>query len=270
MTFLILAHHSDDTAIRVTGLLQNRHPHTQVKLILSDDIVQAPKWTHHVTTGTVNTELRLRDGARLSSDEIGIVFNRLRHVDMPHFAATKIEDREYAVMEMFALLVSWLAGLRCPIINPVSPVGLGDSVRHPATWQILASRAGLPALQFRMTSSRRRFPAPGLVILPGTVKETTIAFTRPAWLAEPVGESHRSVLVVGDHLCGNPPPGLVSPCRHLAKLSGLPLMAMHFSQSLQGKDRWVFTGADPFPIIRDENSLVTLVRFLENNRTWWN
>jgi hypothetical protein len=225
------------------------------RVVTTDEIVLAPSWRHQIEDGHARTELLLHDGSEICSDKVGVVFNRLLDVGMSNFAASKREDRDYATMEMFALLLSWLSALACPVVNSPSPQGLAGATRHPALWLAMAARAGLPVLRIRITTSTRRFADPALSwVTPGD---------RPAWQYEPVERLHCSALVTGSEVHGCPSPELVKPCRHLAALCGLRLLRVDFCQT--PKRPWVCIGADPCPDVADEAGLSALVRLLEES-----
>jgi len=273
MRFLILAHHEDATAIGVAAALRRRHAPNQIRVVSLDEIVLAPKWVYRIEEGHTCTELILHDGTVIQSHDIGVVFNRLQYVSMPHFTTAKREDRDYATMEMFALLVSWLAGLPCPVMNPVSSEGLNGPVYSSAKWQILAGKVGLPVFRFGMTSSVRRFPINnGLTRVPitssatgsyGHTPPTLPTGHYPANFFEPLSDNVHTALVVGHRVFGGLPDDLTLACRHLADLTGLALLRLYFSSSRQGKAAWIFTGADPFPHITDTQSLCSLMLLLE-------
>jgi len=257
--FLILAHPGDETAARVAARLLRRHPFVDTRLVSLDEIILAPQWAHRLEGARVESVLTLHDGTMIHSDAIGVVFNRLRYVDMPHFAVASAVDREYAVMEMFALLLSWLAALRCPVISPVSPQGLGGPSYTSLAWQYLASKSGLPTARVRLTSSVRRYPMPGLIAYsmgpaaPGNV---------PAWLVDPPGEQRSCAFVVGDQVFGGIPAEFIEPCLKLASLSGIEILLIHFVWSVS-RASWVFSGVDPCPAMANEGILDSVVRLLE-------
>ena len=267
MKFLVLAHHGDDTAARVAALLDQRHPPGATRLASMEEIVCAPKWEHRLGPNGVQTELILGDGTMIRSDDIGVVFNRLRAVAVPRFAGAPDAERDYATMEMFALLLSWLRGLPCPVINPPSNQGLSGAHRHLAVWQLLAGKAGLPALRLRLTSNPRRYPdfALKLSFCPsgGASAASSAVIDRPTLLAEAVGVHDYSALVIGDAVLGSPTPDLDEPCRRLARSCNQHLLRIYFSSTLEPARPVVFTGADFFPDILDEKPLHVLITLLE-------
>jgi hypothetical protein len=52
-------------------------------------------------------------------------------------------DRAYAVAEMQAFLLAWLASLQCPVINPPTTCNLGGPAWHVSEWVLRARRLGL-------------------------------------------------------------------------------------------------------------------------------
>ena len=259
MRFLILAHRGDVTATRVAARLLRRHPSGDTRLVSLEEIVLAGHWVHLLDGPHTGTSLTLRDGTVVRSGDIGIVFNRLQYVDMPHFAASSAVDCEYAIMEMFALLLSWLKALHCPILGPVSSQGLGGPAHSLLAWQHLAAKAGLPTARARMTSSLRRYSVPGLIVHPRTTAPTGNV---PAWLVEPIGERRLSALVIGDRVFGDVPAQLIEPCIALAALSGIELLQIHFAVTFD-QSNWKFNGANPCPSVVDEFVVDAIARLLE-------
>jgi hypothetical protein len=259
MRFLILAHPGDATATSVAARLLRRHPSKDTKLVSLDAIVLATRWVHMLNGSQTGTALTLHDGTIIRSNEIGVVFNRLQYVDMPHFARSSPEDREYAVMEMFALLLSWMKALRCPIVSPLSPRSLGGPIHSSLAWQYLAGKAGLPTARIRMTSSLRRYSVPGLVVYPAASVPTG---NIPAWLVDPIGERQSSAMVVGDRVIGDVPSQLVEPCIKLASLSGVEVLQIHFATSID-RGTWKFNGVDPRPAVTNESVVDAIVSLLE-------
>jgi hypothetical protein len=257
--FLILAHPGDATATLVAARLRQRHPPEETRLVSLDEIIFAPHWVHTLNGARPRTVLTLHDGAAIQTDQIGIVFNRLRYVDMPHFGTSAKIDREYAVMEMFALLLSWLKALACPIISPISPQSLAGPSHSSLAWQHLAGKAGLPTARMRITSSLRRYSVPDLMACPASAAAIGNV---PAWLIEPLGNQLTQALVVGDRVLGNIPDHLIPGCLKLASLSGLELLLIHFASDLR-KESLKFNGVDPFPSVAGDAAIEAIVEVLE-------
>jgi len=249
MRFLILAAQGDTGATRVHAALQARHGPDAVVLASGEALALAPLWAHRLKpTGAMDTDLRLADGTRLPSSDIAVVLNRLRFVALPHWAAARPVDRDYATMEMHALLLSWLASLPCPVLNPPSARGLAGAERPLAEWLLLAGEAGLPARAYHGTTK----PAGQGVFL------------------EPVAPVPPCrVLVAGDAVVGNAlallPPDGAERCRRLAQRSGCPLLECLFAPAASGGSTtdWRFCGANLLPDLADTAALSAVVALLE-------
>ncbi len=259
MRFLILAHAGDATAAQVAARLRQRHPPDETRLVLLEEIVSASRWTHTLNGAKADTILTLHDGTEIRRDEIGIVFNRLQYVDLSQFALSAAADREYAVMEMFALLLSWLKALPCPIVNRLSSQNLSGPTHSSLAWQQLAGKAQLPTARIRLTSSLRRYAAPDLVPLPvGPAAFGNV----PAWLSEPVGEGRASVFVAGEQVLGDVPEQLKRGCLKLAALSGYEILVVNFA-SASTNGGWKFNGIDPCPAVTHGSVIEAIVNLLE-------
>lgn len=215
--------------------------------------------------------LTLHDGAVIDGEAPDVVFNRLRGVEMPQFAAAPQADREYALMEMLALVLSWLKSMPCPVINAPSPQGLGGQPRGALAWQLLAANSGLPALPLRLTSSSRHYHAPDLVfhsvdsmgaalsvggrLPPGNV---------PAQFAGAVGSATLSVLIAGRQVVGRVPSELVNGCVDLACRANTEILLAHFASAVDAPFGWVFTSADPMPVVTGAAETRAIVDLLES------
>ena len=272
--FLILAHHGDQLAQRVYELLCNRHGAQSTRLLTSDDLAITTRWALHQEESQVRTEMRWLDG-RLNSDSIRAVFNRLRFVTMPQFIEADVIDREYAVMEMHAFLLSWLSSLECVVVNRPNPRNLSGALRGPAEWLLLAGRAGLTSRGLRFTSSARRFPRheyEALVPIDGAglIGETGLTPTpksilgnAPVHFLEPVSSERSRILVVSDKTYGaDVPEPLRRGCVDLAREAGASLVEFTFAKKTV-QDEWVFCSADLFPPDLERNEVEALVRLLE-------
>src|SRR5437762_4814688 len=160
MRFLVLAEPDDVSAIKVCAELQQRRSPASALFLTSSALSESGGFTHWLSDDRVDSRVRTREGWEIRSDEIGVVLNRLRVVNLRRFGRSKPADREYANMEMFALLLSWLASLPCPVVNAASPAGLSGASHRPVSIQRMAAEAGLPTLHFASTTSTRRFPPP--------------------------------------------------------------------------------------------------------------
>jgi hypothetical protein len=281
LRFLILAHIGDETALRVYSRLRTRHGNEHVKLVSVEEIALAPYWAHRQEGSRVTTEVRLADGTLLDSEKIGTVFNRLLMLTLPQFARAKEADREYAVQEMNALCLSWLASLPCPVVNAPTPTGLGGAERSHAEWLSLAGQAGLPVQGYHFTTDPRwhqekgyvphrwRFDSPK-----HEFEKVSASPTRrlPTFYLEPVLEPRESVVVAGENVFGNPSVPYGEQFKNLTKLSGCDVLQVEFAlrpaprTDQMGEGSWIACRVDPFPHIHSARAIEAVVEMLENKR----
>ena len=93
----------------------------------------------------MSTRVDLADGRTIDSAEIAGTVNRLTYVPPLLVDALVDDDRQYGLQELSALVMSWLASLPAPTLNPPDTRGLSGAWRSPAEWALLAGEAGLDA-----------------------------------------------------------------------------------------------------------------------------
>jgi len=259
MTFLVLADEWDQTAARVASQLATRHGRAAVRSLSPRQLATEVSWSHRVEQHGNTTTLRLADGTSLEDGGLSVVLNRLRFVDPPQFAAASAADREYAGAELSALLTSWLAGLRCAVVDRPRPPHLSGGWRSTIGWQVLAGEAGLPTRRLRYTTNGRRFAVPGLFPLEPPTATNGAA---PGCLAEPADDGYARVLVAGDVVSGSPPSVDPAACLRLARSGGTSILELRFTRSASTA-RWTFADAVTLPTITTNEQVGLVVGWLE-------
>ena len=278
MQFLILSHLEDRTAMQVYALLKKRHGAGNVKLVSSEELVYAQRWHHRLAKSAITSEVHLADGTLLRSENIGVVFNRLRTVSMPHFP--REEDREYAAMEMHALLLSWLKSLPCPVINSASPQGLGAHAHSQFVWLALAARAGLSVRGCHLTTNSRRFPENGYVphrrvYLAGGQEtwqlEPTIVPSlgiQPVFYLEALHAERQKVLIAGERVLGALGQPYASELQQLRELTGCEVLQAEFGRpEASNSQDWKVTAVSAFPNAETMAEVNVLAALLEEKRS---
>jgi hypothetical protein len=272
--YLVLAHAADQTASAVASALRQRHGASAVEWRSPEELVCAAQWDHRVSAAGVKTEIRMGDGSFLAGNAPSVVFNRTGFVDPPQFIGAATADRDYARMEMFALLLSWLASPGCPVINRPAPNALAGSAYRPPMWHRLAQIAGLTTVSLMATSSTRRFPVDRTAVrradISYTVAPDTDGQPRPndfAWFSEPVGAERASILTVGGRVPEQAPAALAEPCRRLAQLADTDILRIDVVASADSPSGWAFTGADSCPEVTEPRSVLRIVDLLETVAT---
>jgi len=232
MRFLILAHPGDTVASVVYALLKQRHGASDVKIVADQEVSLATLWKHELDEGQVHTELILHDGSVIVTGEVGVIFNRIRWVPVPHFAAAAENDREYAQMEMTALWTSWLNDMDCPVVNPVTPRGLSGPEYNDIQWLALATQHGIPVRKQMLSTNARFKSISGFEVSRpwGEHLKPHLLGRRPALFLEPVEDSEQTVWVVGDTVLGLPKITSFHSLQEFAKVVRCPLLQFNLAK----------------------------------------
>jgi hypothetical protein len=227
--FAVLAHAGDAEADLLARTLAGRG-RSPVVLLDAEELLLGSKFVHRLDEQGVATEIEVPGAAPLSSEALEGVVCRLTHAPVPHFERAPEADRRYATMEAHALLISWLAGLDCPVLNPVTSRGLaGPNVGLPEL-STLAAACGLRSRRFDLDS--RRGPEP--------------------WL-EPLAASPREALVAGEQVLGPLDEETAAACVELARRLGCPVLGVHLAPALHGGEQ-LLCGVDPLPRLGAEGA----------------
>jgi hypothetical protein len=226
---MILCEIGDGAALWAAGRLQERG--IAVDLVTGAALGAARRWEHRIAGTDVRTAITLPDGRVLDSADARPILNRLSYIPTERLRAVAGADYGYAMQELYALYLSWLAGWPGRVINRPVPQGLCGNFRHPSEWATLAARAGLSTTPWKQGSG----DAPD-----------------QAWMPRP------AELVV--HICGEEvvapialPDALQQGCRALAALAQCDLLGADF---VRDGDAWHFAGATPLPdLIRGGDAL---------------
>jgi hypothetical protein len=161
------------------------------------------------------------NGRVVSTREVCGVLTRLTAVDEHELTHIVPGDRAYVAQEMTAFLLSWLAGLSCPILNRPTPGCLAGPPWRREQWVYQAARLQIPVRPVRRT-----------VALAGGLRSPVE--TRSA--GQPHGPARRpvTITIVGDRWFGEADPALAHHARRLATAAGVDLAAVHFSGPRRG------------------------------------
>jgi hypothetical protein len=158
--------------------------------------------------------------------------------ELDHIVAN---DRAYVASEMTAFLLSWLAGLSCPVLNRPTPTCLAGLAWRPEQWVHLASRIGIPVCPARRHARR------GDELSLGRIQYPT-----------------ESVTVIGGRYRGTADSTLVNYARQLAAISRVEMLQAHFSR-VEGRPR--FLSADVWPDVTLADVADAILEFLLEVRT---
>ncbi len=220
---LVLCDDYDASALWAANCLAERG--RAVSVVTASHLDAARRWDHRIErSGTTSVSIDLADGRRLSDSDGAAVLNRLTFLSSNRINAVAGEDRDYAVQEMNALVLSCLYALPGPMLNRPTTQGLGGNWRHPSAWAVLAGRAGLAAPPYRQSC--------------GTDPNE-------AWQPRPAPATV-TVFAVAGHLVASPamPQATWESCLRLARLAGDALLGIEL---IERGGCWEFQAASPRP-----------------------
>jgi hypothetical protein len=259
--YLILAEPGDTTAVAVAGVLAARHGFQRVEIRTPLEIVLAPRWTHRLNDNGPCC-IEFHDGRFLETP--AAVLNRLQYIPAPPgFVGA---DRDYAVTELTALVLSWLTQMDCPVLNRPSPSGIGGALRGQLAWQQLATQAGLKSIELQMTTSTRDFPVRRDFVPRSTASWHAdslpgLRVNEYHWCSERVDTTDPiAVHVIGARASGAAPETILEKCRCLARLAQLDIIRIDLVRSCEGLK---FLSADAQPHMADPALSVCVADALE-------
>ena len=161
----------------------------------------------------------------IDDSRVAAVLNRIRYLPVPRFHRAPLKDRDYAGVEVQALVASWLAGLGDRVVHVVREHPWLTPLLPLQHWAAPAADYGLPVAA-RAVSSRLRSPRRSD---PSTVAAAADAAT---------------VLVAGNR-AGGPLADMFGPrCLRVARLLGFPLLEFGF---IKEHGTTVLARVDPLP-----------------------
>lgn len=136
--WMVIAEPADHAALWTYAGLQ-RLGLQPLEIVTMDELVTAPGWSHRLDDDSARSRVELHDGRVFDSGSLRGVLNRAVEPQSP----VDGDAAGFAASELRALVVSWLASLRCPVVNPVSPNCLCGASHDTLGWLLLARRHGL-------------------------------------------------------------------------------------------------------------------------------
>lgn len=237
---VVVANAHDDAAARWCGT----HAHLGLVRMTPADLSR-PGWVFRPADPQTSTIVA--DGRIMPSKAVSAVITRMARVepsDLPHITD---EDRDYVGAEMTALLLAWLAQLRCPVYNRPTPQCLAGPAWRAERWARTALALGIPTNPTERdtrTASAHRCQTASAMPSRGERLEKNVA----------------TVSVIGDRAIGAHDPMEAQGALALARAAGADLLAVDFRRADSGLR---FVGAHPWPDLDDREvaaELETLVR----------
>jgi hypothetical protein len=211
---LLLCDRNDLSALWLYERLRRRE--LALELVTSELLAYALGWEHRLTRDSVSIAIELADGRTLNGEGLELTINRLGSLPAGIAAGAHARDREYALQELHAFWLSWLAALPGRVLNRPSGRGLAGPWLDRTEWLVLAARAGLPTVRYDSTAPQTPVAGRTVLVVCGQ-------------LAQPAAPQE---IVVG--------------CRSLAELSETDLLGVEFTAG----NGWAFQSASPLPDLR--------------------
>ncbi|HEV8651809.1 MAG TPA: hypothetical protein VG276_21030 [Actinomycetes bacterium] len=138
-------------------------------VVTSEALSYVRRISHQLGRDGVHTTVELIDGTvlvdELAAGPGGVsgVLNRMLEPPAQAWQYAAPAERDYAAMELHAVVLSWLHGLRCPVRNRPEPDCLAGPVRHPFVAVAAAHAVGLSCPTVRFDSAAPLWPADALL-----------------------------------------------------------------------------------------------------------
>jgi hypothetical protein len=148
---VVLCDSEDATALWLVARL--RAAGEQCALVTSDILSFARRRSQRIGRDGVHGVVELGDGTVI--DAPALIVNRMLTPPVAAWRSAKPADRDYATAELIAFMMSWLAGVDCPVRNRPEPACLAGPAPHGLLAALEARRAGLacPDASFGDTGS---------------------------------------------------------------------------------------------------------------------
>jgi hypothetical protein len=193
----------------------------------------APGWSHFVAAPGRSGSIAIA-GSVIPEQEVTGVLTRTPWISGYELPQIDEADRDFVASEVSALLLSWLASRRCPVINRPMPSCLAGPPWGRLQWLAAAAAAGL------------RLP--------------TVEIAK-------LGDAAVIVTVVGRECFGEAAPELRASSLRLAALAQVELLDVHFDRAEADAS---FAGVNLFPPLDDlgvRHALFALLQSRANRPT---
>lgn len=115
----------------------------RVRAVTPSQLAYAPSAIHRLSTTDADIAFTLGDGTSLRGADLSGCINRMTAIPQAHLARAAAADRNYALGELHAFTLGWLATLPCPLLNPPAPESLAGPFHSEMAARHFAVHAGL-------------------------------------------------------------------------------------------------------------------------------
>ena len=113
--------------------------------LLSPGDLSQPGWRHlPFVSGGAGDGQAVVAGEKVSLSDIEAAVSTIDTVTSGDLPQIVREDRAYVAAEMRAFLLAWLTTIRCPVLNPPTPLSLAGCGWRAEQWALAAAAHGIP------------------------------------------------------------------------------------------------------------------------------
>ena len=206
------------------------------RIVTTEELSYLTRFSHRLGRAGVDTTVELADGTVLDAGALSGVLNRMLDPPVLAWQLADPAERDYAAMELHAVMLSWLHSLPCPVRNRPDPDCLAGPVRHPLVAAAAAHRAGLRCPEVRFDSAEPLAPADALL-------------AAAARAAGPGGRPVHLSCLDGEVVAPAAPPEVAGGVRALTAELEIR-QALTGVDFVVGADTWWFAGLSPLADLR--------------------
>ena len=231
---LVLCDVDDAAALWLVARL--RAAGEQCLLVTSDLLSFARVRSQRIGRDGVQAHVRLDDVTVIETPDL--VVNRMPTPPTAAWRQAKPAEREYATAELIAFVLSWLAGLECPVRNRAEPECLAGPAPHELLAGVHAHRAGLDCADASFGTDASPYPLlESAMHAAGPGARPVHAVVLDGRILDPEGLARRAGAPLPAHLTA----GVEAFTTAIGAESAL--IGIDFVVA----DRWWFAGSTPLP-----------------------
>lgn len=113
--------------------------------LLSPGDLSQPGWRHvPFSASDAGDGQAVVAGEEVAMSDIEAVVSTIDTITTADLPQIVRQDRAYVAAEMRAFLLAWLTTIRCPVLNPPTPLSLAGCGWRPEHWALAAGALGIP------------------------------------------------------------------------------------------------------------------------------
>ena len=113
--------------------------------LLSPGDLSQPGWRHvPFSASDAGDGQAVVAGEEVAVSDIEAVVSTIDTITTADLRQIVREDRAYVAAEMRAFLLAWLTTIRCPVLDPPTPLSLAGCGWRPEHWALVAAAFGIP------------------------------------------------------------------------------------------------------------------------------